>query len=508
MLGDQAQACSEQLPVDTRNRVDTMYLPDSTIINFYDLYSVESQRLTAPNIGLLESKPFVHHLALHSPTGEIVRVKGLFDDGAMISVMSTDLWTIVKHRLGPAQPSTCKLRMADGFIVPSEGSWTGTVHLGGTHTRGAFEIFPSGGAWSFLVGKLLLQAFHAIHNYDSDTLLIPTSSGQCTLQNQLGQTPDTTALAAAGLSLALDIKVYSSIIVDTISSSSIESSAELTQIVDCPPCTNQTKPDHITLPDSTSAFVITATEPIANPSLPPQLQPNVHRRTYVEEVEDEDAQPLPQYHMNAHIPPVPTSKPIPEAANTHHQGAEPTTHALRRTRQIRWPALFVAGRRYARKRRHIWYKHTLRNSTPTTATTTAAPLNDDNLWYIGPDAPLPDPTEDAEFSINHISSQAPSLPFTRLTDPFNPQRISAILDAVTIGADLTNTQLSEVNNLLTEFADCFALSVSEVTPVEGAIHRLNIPDDATFSRRIHQRPLTRRNANTSMGRLMTSLQPA
>ena len=47
-----------------------------------------------------------------------------------------------------------------------------------------------------------------------------------------------------------------------------------------------------------------------------------------------------------------------------------------------------------------------------------------------------------------------------------------------------------MNNLSREFADCFALSVSEVTQVPGAVHHLNIPTNAKFSTKVQQRPLT------------------
>ena len=44
--------------------------------------------------------------------------------------------------------------------------------------------------------------------------------------------------------------------------------------------------------------------------------------------------------------------------------------------------------------------------------------------------------------------------------------------------------------LISEFADVFALSVSEVKQVEGTVHQLNIEPDAKFSTKVHQKPLT------------------
>src|SRR5882724_7154254 len=74
--------------------------------------------------------------------------------------------------------------------------------------------------------------------------------------------------------------------------------------------------------------------------------------------------------------------------------------------------------------------------------------------------------------------------FTRTTDPHNPRRVNEILKQVSIGADLSDEQRNRVRNLLSEFADCFALSVSEVIAIPGAEHRIHIPPDATFPKKI------------------------
>ncbi|KAK0238769.1 hypothetical protein EDD85DRAFT_749667, partial [Armillaria nabsnona] len=73
---------------------------------------------------------------------------------------------------------------------------------------------------------------------------------------------------------------------------------------------------------------------------------------------------------------------------------------------------------------------------------------------------------------------------------FKPERVDEVLRQIKIRPDLMATQCSEVENLLRSYADCFALSVSEVRRVDGAVHRLNIPQDASFSKQVHQQPLT------------------
>ncbi|KAH9947512.1 hypothetical protein B0H21DRAFT_671322, partial [Amylocystis lapponica] len=125
------------------------------------------------------SMPFIHGIALCTTTGEATRVKGLFDDGAMVSVMCRHSGPKSAAAWGPSPSSSRILRVANGVVAPSSGSWTGDIVVGGARVRGSFEVFPRGGAWSFLAGKPLLEAFKASHNYDGDTIAIPKADGSC-----------------------------------------------------------------------------------------------------------------------------------------------------------------------------------------------------------------------------------------------------------------------------------------------------------------------------------------
>ncbi|KAI0336934.1 hypothetical protein BDW22DRAFT_1299658, partial [Trametopsis cervina] len=112
--------------------------------------------------------PFLQYVALAGPRGEVVRVQALLDDGAMANIMDEAAWQRVAHRLQPLSVSTRTFRMADGRVVRSRGSWTGLITFGGVVRRGSFEVFSSGGAWSFLFGKPLLCAFDVLHDYGMD----------------------------------------------------------------------------------------------------------------------------------------------------------------------------------------------------------------------------------------------------------------------------------------------------------------------------------------------------
>jgi hypothetical protein len=74
--------------------------------------------------------------------------------------------------------------MANGTIISSKATWKGEVIIEGIKTRGEFEVFDSGGGWKFLLGKPLLQAFKAVHEYKTDTVCITGDGGAATIHNQ------------------------------------------------------------------------------------------------------------------------------------------------------------------------------------------------------------------------------------------------------------------------------------------------------------------------------------
>ncbi|KAG2338083.1 hypothetical protein BDR05DRAFT_850387, partial [Suillus weaverae] len=80
--------------------------------------------------------------------------------------------------------------------------------------------------------------------------------------------------------------------------------------------------------------------------------------------------------------------------------------------------------------------------------------------------------------------------FMRTTDPTNPKRVAYIVKAVQLSDDLSPEEHEKVKELISQYADVFACSLSEVLPVPGAEHRLNIPQDATFHLQVHQKAVT------------------
>jgi hypothetical protein len=131
-------------------------------------------------------------------------MRSVFDDGAMVNAIDYDMFSAIAKRLTVPTQSSRILRMADGRLVPSKGIWTGTVEVAGVPATGTFEIFNSGGAWTVLFGKPLLEAFKATHAYETDTIALPTKGATVTLANQFLRATNGMAKLMAGLTL--DIK--------------------------------------------------------------------------------------------------------------------------------------------------------------------------------------------------------------------------------------------------------------------------------------------------------------
>ena len=85
------------------------------------------------------------------------------------------------------------------------------------------------------------------------------------------------------------------------------------------------------------------------------------------------------------------------------------------------------------------------------------------------------------------SSNNPESLFTRESDPYKPEQVMKIIQEVTIGSDITHDQSLTVQELIKEYADCFALSIKEVNTIPNAVHKLNILEGMTFRTKIPPR---------------------
>ncbi|KIJ10051.1 hypothetical protein PAXINDRAFT_53842, partial [Paxillus involutus ATCC 200175] len=120
--------------------------------------------------------PFLATPVLQGPQGEKVRFLAIVDNGTMINAIDTAAYQRITRRLNKLSTSTRTLRMADGSLVPSTGTWAGAFEWGTVQVTTTFEVFPSGRSWRMLIGKPLLEQLAAIHNYGTDSIHISNAS--------------------------------------------------------------------------------------------------------------------------------------------------------------------------------------------------------------------------------------------------------------------------------------------------------------------------------------------
>ncbi|KAI6020903.1 hypothetical protein BKA83DRAFT_116441, partial [Pisolithus microcarpus] len=146
----------------------------------FDIYTTTAQTGDTKTLKR-KAVPFVHNIAVKSTNGELVRVRALFDDGAMVNAMCTTVFDTIKHRLRGWTTNCQTLRMANGTIIPAVAQWTGTVCVDNAEVQATFIVFNSGGGWAFLLGKPLLQALKAKHDYDADQITVTDGRSTTTL---------------------------------------------------------------------------------------------------------------------------------------------------------------------------------------------------------------------------------------------------------------------------------------------------------------------------------------
>lgn len=492
-------------------------------IEIVDLYAVQREPQT---LGSDDCDPFVHEVGFEGPHGELVRVRSLFDEGAMVAAMDAGLFERVKHRLSGWGPSRRCLRMADGTRVQPKACWKGRIRLGRMLVMGEFEVFDSGGGWSFLFSKPLLRQFKAIHDYEDDTIQIRQLGESETLSNQWKDLSYAKLCDEVSIGVVLDWKQRRALsggnyvsparrVHDAPNPHSVEHDNQLlcpSKMLDI-----QAHPHMLLAKASPTDEIkrrawrrqkrerqrrsrrrLTFYEELALAVGQNSRAPADQRASCsVEEVADE-GDVLSQDRWSQREPPSGRSS---QDANTR------TTHSTAGHSQRQGRARMVVGRRWKNRAFSEGQTRTrfggsssalpAREVPPHLETHIQSPSVDTLIHKVteSPEYPICVVTEDAEVDDLGVEIPTDGLGsntsiFTRRTDPFNPARVAAVQAAVTLGPDLTPDERDDILGLIANYADCFALSVGEVFHVPGAVHRLNIPQGTTFGRKVHQRPLT------------------
>ncbi|TFY79122.1 hypothetical protein EWM64_g4890 [Hericium alpestre] len=390
--------------------------------------------------------------------------------------------------------------------------WTGKMELEGVKVEGAFEVFDSGGGWAFLFGKPLLASFRAIHDYQADVVHVSNGPQSSTLHNQLRVTQYDRWATWQGVHVVLDWKQYTNLAggdnppsrqVSRKSSRSHEK--RLDPVRNCSPADTQLLQVEIvdlggfveTMSDSEVSGSEGEDEKTKDESAVEERRAHQiltaddeqHGQHEIEEFasvhardtdQGDDESPSRTVPFLSHSAPSHTNLPLPRddapCLHEEHQRKppRPTVEEIVDEEHMRNQRVNAVGSKEMLPSREVPPHMSL------------DPTNGDinPIFVVDPIDPgvevWPTSHEPAD----------PASVFTRNTDPFNPKRVEAILEQVTIGPSLSTEERCIVTTLLMDFADCFALSVSEVKHVDGAFHHLDIPPDATFNVKPRQRPLT------------------
>lgn len=407
-----------------------MYNP-ARIIHLAEMYTVGTEN----GDRLMErSDPFVHGVKLLGPRGEIVRIKGVFDDGAMINAIDQNVFDMVRKRLEEPKTSARVLQMANGTLIPSKGLWLGTINMMGIMREGSFKIFPSGGSWALLFGKPLLTTFGMVHHYDNDTITIPHHNGAITMPNEFGRTRDAQTATVAGVSLTADIKQREAF------GGNIDSPSR--QVLSSDQMYMNTQTGNL----ETSTHTQIQETPAKNGTEEGEEEKGKGEKTEIQESRTTVADGLE-----------------PTCATTLGDDSSPVREVP--------PA-----------NRHSLDKHNIDNLT--------SDISGEHQVFT---LELGEPTgaiDDTKAEKVETPQNADKSVFTRATEPFKAERVAKILEFVTIGDDLSEQERERVRELVKEYADCFALSVSEVRTVKGGEHRLDIKPGTKFTTKIMNRPFT------------------
>ena len=441
---------------------------DARIIHLAEIYTVGTENGIS---ALEESKPFIHGVILHGTKGSIVRIKGVFNDGAMINAIDENVFEQVKRRLSKRGPSRRRLKMADGTLIPSKGLWKGIVEVCEVKHEGDFEVFPSNGSWALLFGKPLLTTFAMVHQYDKDTISLPQANKNITITNQFGRTNDCRWTGGVATCHTADIKQRKAFGGNTYS--------PLRQVSHPNYAFKEEQNDNTAIISELQTPTDTAQEENDQPA----NSVTQHRAT-VKEVNDEgDTIDVGRIIVRVETVEATEQKATmalvlwrPQATRATATGEETSPVREVSPHTTSEPAHKVdAG--IPDMTTSTKYRTTVEEIEDEEADPLFTVTQEHDKATIGTEQPITVADLDKSF-------------YTRATEPFLEKRVAKIVDLVTIGDDLTADERSKVVALIREFADCFALSVSEVTAVKGGEHKLEIKPGTKFATKVTNRPFT------------------
>ncbi|QRV83692.1 Retrovirus-related Pol polyprotein from transposon [Ceratobasidium sp. AG-Ba] len=469
----QYQSENEEGFEHTINDVDSYSSPPE-IVDLYEIFEKTTR---------YKDNPFRvwAQVAHEDETGPKLDARVTVDGGAMLCVMDRTYWGRVEAQFGELAKSPIVCRMADGSCTRSIGRGNALVGVASQWHPIQFEVLDSRGNYDLLLGKPWLRTAGAAQVFAGDTLLIAGPNGPIELKNE-HPLPPLPALIQSGVEVLPPVTQHQQ---------TPEPESE-------PEPTPEPEPAPEPEPERDNEQEGQADEKTSE-SVPLRRSRRLQKKPAVEmdetdnpfwldgamverleqwigmstECEVEDARE-PEYVLEESVA---VQKIKTETEDEFLQRMWKLAHQEREEmtqREILLTELVEQDAKVYRLQEVLEraMRALQRAKGPADICTLETDLND---RHHTAQRQLPTP---------------PTAESTRLEDPFEPNRVAKILRKVTIGDDLTPEQRKQVSELVSEYADIFARSLSEVLPINFMQMKLDIPAGTQFPCRAGQKRLT------------------
>lgn len=471
------------------------------------------------------TKPFLQRIQLKGPQNVIVRATGQIDDGASKNCISKNRWDRYGHCLSPLGPSTTLIKVANDAQIRSMGRWHGGVTVGGTETQSTFEVFDCKNAFDVILGKPWLKQVKAIHDYSTDTITIKDGEERVELTNiDIPITPSVMAittepepttptsprpsrsrippdeyeekkrLRAKLAACQLEHERQTRNAAAKMKHNRIRRAAQLGRQED-EACDIELEAEYTRI-----NMLRLSDEPWAETKWATFLNLNENcERNLEQQRQQQITKDIDDAHETAR-----TTLPT--------QGCRPQNYEDIKKRRKDTTQDAAASWRFHRQTRQIGALFGINTTTITNQDQLAALVQSEARIHQLQDRlntlrhmARAQPSEDTNGATNdettpvHILGDVNTEKFKidrgnndspRIQEPFAKKRIAEILEKIEIGNDLTQDQRERVETLVSEYADIFALSLSEVLYVDWYTHKLNFDPETKFTTKINQRPVT------------------
>ena len=472
-----------------------IHIPTEPVVLLYETDTSTLINSMAAKPDEERSLPFLQRVQLAGPGEYAVRATGQVDDGAMRNCISRRRWDHYGHCLSPLEPSTTRIKVANGTTITPLGRWHGTVRVGNIGAPSWFEVFECGNAFDVILGKPWLKAVKAVHDYSTDEITITQGGETETIPNSATQPSNKVQSVTASREITDDNKDSTVPETDPIE----QLDREWTRIhqirASTTPWRETRWAQHLEMDPMNDADEDEDESIYEGLS---DLYTTEDKTLSAKERRARDVEALRLRRENEGEVLLSTAISKAEAIREQERIAQRRRKRNKRKTRKTSPVsadpdldhiylLEESETRIRRLRSNLEYLRIINEPEPPTS-----------KYSLDPYSPC-DRTDDFDDGRIHKLGDIRHEPFKidrgsntslRVMDPHSEERVDEILSKVEIGPDLNDEQRDQVKDLIREFADVFALSMSEVLTVDWHQHHLDIDPDVKLPKRMSQRPIT------------------